>query len=132
MTHDEAADARPTKVRFLVLAASCSLAIVTYIHRVGFATASAEIREPLGLSDGQIGALMAAFMVAFPVFLDGDFDVVRLAQARLKIADKPALHHILQSRGLHGQRLSLCSLTSSMYCAICISVLRGWNCLLSI
>jgi len=68
MTHDEAAAAGPTKVRFLVLAAACSLAIVTYIHRVGFATASAEIREPLGLSDGQIGALMAAFMVAYGLF----------------------------------------------------------------
>lgn len=59
---------RPSKVRFLVLAAACSLAVVTYIHRVGFATAVSEIREPIGLSDGQIGALMAAFMVAYGLF----------------------------------------------------------------
>ncbi|MDR3622171.1 MAG: MFS transporter [Paludisphaera borealis] len=68
MTTIATAAARPTKVRLLVLAAACSLAIVTYIHRVGFATASAEIREPLGLSDGQLGALMAAFMVAYGLF----------------------------------------------------------------
>src|SRR5262245_31432996 len=59
---------RPSRVRFRVLAAACLLAVITYIHRVGFATASAEIREPLGLSDRHLGLLMAAFMVAYGVF----------------------------------------------------------------
>jgi sugar phosphate permease len=59
---------RPTHTRFFVLALACALAILTYIHRVGFATASAEMREPLGLSYRQLGWLMAAFMVAYGVF----------------------------------------------------------------
>ena len=37
--------ARPTWVRYQVLATACSLAVITYIHRVGFATASAEFKE---------------------------------------------------------------------------------------
>jgi sugar phosphate permease len=58
----------PSGVRFMVLALACGLAVITYIHRVGFATASAEIKEPLGLSDGDLGSLMAAFMVAYGLF----------------------------------------------------------------
>jgi sugar phosphate permease len=57
----------PTRVRFLVLFAACALAVVTYIHRVGFATASSSIREELGLTPGHLGWLMAAFMVAYGV-----------------------------------------------------------------
>ena len=59
---------RPTRVRFRVLALGCGLAVITYIHRVGFATASAEIKGPLGLTDGHLGALMAAFMLAYGLF----------------------------------------------------------------
>jgi ACS family glucarate transporter-like MFS transporter len=60
--------ARPTRVRFEILAAACSLAVITYIHRVGFATASAEIKEPLGLSDQHLGYMMAAFLVGYGLF----------------------------------------------------------------
>ena len=35
------------KVRYQVLAAACSLAVITYIHRVGFGTAAAELKTPL-------------------------------------------------------------------------------------
>jgi MFS transporter, ACS family, glucarate transporter len=59
---------RPTRVRFTVLASACVLAVITYIHRVGFATAIAEIKGPLGLSDGHLGWLMASFMVAYGLF----------------------------------------------------------------
>jgi MFS transporter, ACS family, glucarate transporter len=59
---------RPTRVRFQVLAAVCSLAVITYIHRVGFATASAGFKTSLGLSDTQLGWLMAAFMVGYGLF----------------------------------------------------------------
>ncbi|HEV3163916.1 MAG TPA: MFS transporter [Isosphaeraceae bacterium] len=59
---------RPTWVRYQVLASACVLAVITYIHRVGFATASAEFKAPLGLSDGHIGYVMAAFMVAYGLF----------------------------------------------------------------
>jgi ACS family glucarate transporter-like MFS transporter len=64
----EVGTVRPTRVRYRVLLAACSLAVVTYIHRVGFATASAEFKGPLGLNDQQLGYLMAAFMVAYGVF----------------------------------------------------------------
>ena len=59
---------RPTRVRYQVLAAACSLAVITYIHRVGFATAAAEFKTPLGLSDTHIGWLMAAFMIGYGLF----------------------------------------------------------------
>ena len=59
---------QPTRVRFAVLGGACALAVVTYIHRVGFATASAEMRGPLQLSDQHLGMLMAAFMVAYGLF----------------------------------------------------------------
>jgi MFS transporter, ACS family, glucarate transporter len=59
---------RPSRVRYRVLAAACVLAVITYIHRVGFATASAEFKEPLGLSDTHISWLMAAFMIGYGLF----------------------------------------------------------------
>jgi ACS family glucarate transporter-like MFS transporter len=59
---------RPTRVRFLVLASACVLAVITYLHRVGFAVASAEFRGPLGLDDSDIGTLSAAFMIAYGLF----------------------------------------------------------------
>lgn len=62
------ASARPTQVRYRVLAAACALAIVTYVLRVGFSTASGELKEPLGLNTRQLGYLMAAFMVAYGIF----------------------------------------------------------------
>ena len=65
---DDLAPARPTWVRYQVLAAACSLAVITYIHRVGFATASAEFKTSLGLTDQHLGGLMAAFMVGYGLF----------------------------------------------------------------
>jgi len=55
-------------VRYQVLAAGCSLAVITYIHRVGFATASAEFKKSLNLTDGHLGDLMAAFMIGYGLF----------------------------------------------------------------
>jgi ACS family glucarate transporter-like MFS transporter len=74
--------ARPTWVRYQVLASACTLAVITYIHRVGFATASAEFKEPLGLTDQHLGYLMAAFMIGYGIFempwgLLGDYLGVR-------------------------------------------------------
>ncbi len=59
---------RPTWVRYQVLAAGCSLAVITYIHRVGFATASAEFKTSLNLTDGHLGSLMMAFMIGYGLF----------------------------------------------------------------
>ena len=58
----------PTRVRYRVLAAACGLAVLTYLHRVGFATASAAFQKPLGLDDRQMGTLMAAFLAAYGLF----------------------------------------------------------------
>ena len=45
-----------------------ALAVVTYLHRVGFATAWAEFKIPLGLSDDLLGWVMAAFMIGYGLF----------------------------------------------------------------
>jgi sugar phosphate permease len=67
-TSSEQLPVRPTWVRYQVLAAGCGLAVITYIHRVGFATASAEFKTSLNLTDKQVGWLMAAFMIGYGVF----------------------------------------------------------------
>jgi sugar phosphate permease len=59
---------RPTWVRYQVLASACTLAVITYLHRVGFATAWAEFKVPLGLSDDDLGRVMAAFMIGYGLF----------------------------------------------------------------
>ena len=55
-------------MRYQVLASACTLAVITYLHRVGFATAWAEFKAPLGLTDDDLGRLMAAFMMAYGLF----------------------------------------------------------------
>lgn len=57
-----------TSVRLAVLGAACTLAVVTYLHRVGFSSASSELQEALDLSSRQTGSLMAAFMIAYGLF----------------------------------------------------------------
>jgi sugar phosphate permease len=59
---------KPTRVRFAVLASVCVLAVITYLHRVGFSTASADFKTQLGLNEEQIGYLMATFMLAYGIF----------------------------------------------------------------
>ena len=63
--------AEPTpasRVRYRVLALACALAVVTYIHRIGFSVGASEIKRSLGLDDAQIGYLMSAFLVAYGCF----------------------------------------------------------------
>jgi MFS transporter, ACS family, glucarate transporter len=62
---DQIAPGRDSRVRYLVLAAACCLAIVAYLHRVGFATAAPELKQQTGLSDYDLSSLMAAFMLAY-------------------------------------------------------------------
>lgn len=59
---------RPTRVRYQVLAVACSVAVVTYIHRVGFATAFTEMKSDLCLSTEELGYLMTAFLLAYGAF----------------------------------------------------------------
>ena len=49
----------------LVLGWACALAIVTYLHRVGFSAIVPSLRGQLGLDDHAVGYFMAAFMVAY-------------------------------------------------------------------
>src|SRR5262249_40624284 len=59
---------RPTWVRYQVLAAVCLLAMIAYIHRVGFASAGTYLKLDLGLTDQDWGIVMAAFLIAYAVF----------------------------------------------------------------
>jgi MFS transporter, ACS family, glucarate transporter len=55
-------------VRYKVLGLACAIAVVTYVHRLGFSTGAPEIKRSLGLDDEQIGYIMAAFLVAYGLF----------------------------------------------------------------
>ncbi|HLN31901.1 MAG TPA: MFS transporter [Gemmataceae bacterium] len=64
----EMSAARPTRVRYQVLFAACTLAVVTYIHRVGFARALPELQKDLGLDDVHLSWLTATFLFSYGVF----------------------------------------------------------------
>jgi ACS family glucarate transporter-like MFS transporter len=55
----------PTHVRYRVLAAGCSLAVLTYIQRLGFSAGLPEIKKALALNDTEVGFLTAAFLVGY-------------------------------------------------------------------
>jgi sugar phosphate permease len=58
----------PTQVRYHVLAAVCALALIAYIHRVGFAQGGTNLKRDLGLNDQEWGYVMAAFLLAYGAF----------------------------------------------------------------
>lgn len=64
----DAPSGAPSVVRYQVLAAACSVAVIAYIHRVGFASASPDIQKDLGFSERDIGGLMTAFVLAYALF----------------------------------------------------------------
>ena len=47
---------------------ACSLALLTYIHRLGSVAAAPQIKNGLGLSDEYMSYLMSAFLVAYAFF----------------------------------------------------------------
>jgi sugar phosphate permease len=60
---------RPTWIRYRILLAVCVLAVIVYIHRVGFASAARWLRPELGLNDDtDWSALMWAFLLAYGGF----------------------------------------------------------------
>jgi MFS transporter, ACS family, glucarate transporter len=59
---------QPTGVRYLVLAAACSLAFLTYVQRQGFVAGTPYIQRDLGLDDEQMGYLFAGWLVAYGLF----------------------------------------------------------------
>jgi sugar phosphate permease len=60
--------AAPTRVRYLVLAAACSLAVLTYLQRQGFVAGTPYLQHDLGLNDEQMGHLLSAWLVAYGAF----------------------------------------------------------------
>ncbi len=57
-----------SRVRYHVLAVACSLALLTYVHRLGFVVGNNDIKEGLGLTKSQMGNLASAFLVAYALF----------------------------------------------------------------
>jgi sugar phosphate permease len=60
--------ARPTHVRYQVLAVASSLAVLTYILRQSFVGGAPYIKEALGLNDEEVGYLAAVWLVAYGAF----------------------------------------------------------------
>jgi sugar phosphate permease len=58
---------RPTRVRYVVLAAGCSMALLSYVLRIAFALYANEIRLEFGLNKADVGDLMFAFLFAYSV-----------------------------------------------------------------
>src|SRR5205085_1956996 len=54
---------RPSRVRYQVLFAACGVAVISYVHRVGFATASTALKDDFCLSSKDLGYLMTAFLL---------------------------------------------------------------------
>jgi sugar phosphate permease len=55
-------------VRYLVLAAACSLAVLTYVQRQGFVAGTPYIKKDLGLDDERMGYLLSVWLVAYGLF----------------------------------------------------------------
>src|SRR5437588_2590734 len=60
--------ARPTFVRYQVLAVACSLAVLTYVQRQGFIAGTPFIKHDLALNDEQMGYLASVWLVAYGIF----------------------------------------------------------------
>jgi sugar phosphate permease len=77
-------DAKPTRVRDLVLATACTLAVLTYAQRQAFVAGMAYIQRDLRLDDREVGLLLAAWLVASGAFqLPGGLLVDRLGARHL-------------------------------------------------
>src|SRR5881409_3835159 len=59
------ANARPTRIRFLVLAWLCAAAALAYVSRNAIAVAESTVRSDLGLTKEQSGWLMSAFFFSY-------------------------------------------------------------------
>jgi ACS family glucarate transporter-like MFS transporter len=66
--HPSSVILHPSNVRYQVLAAACSLAVLTYVLRQGFVGGTPYIKESLGLNDEQVGYLAAVWLVAYGIF----------------------------------------------------------------
>jgi MFS family permease len=60
--------ARPTRVRHTVLWFALSLAVITYVDRVGISQAAGDIRRDLHISATEMGLVFSAFVLAYALF----------------------------------------------------------------
>src|SRR5262245_39142633 len=67
MLQDDTAP-RPTRVRYLVLAVACSLAVLTYVQRQGYVAATPYIGPDLRLDTDHSGFLAPICLVAYGLF----------------------------------------------------------------
>ncbi len=58
----------PTRIRYLVLAAATTSAVLLYLDRFCISFAETYIREDLGLSDTQVGWVLSAFFWSYALF----------------------------------------------------------------
>jgi len=63
-----AADMKPSKVRYWVVFFAVTLAIITYIDRVALSQAAPQITKDLGLSKQQMGWVFFCFLTAYALF----------------------------------------------------------------
>ncbi len=63
--HAAVPGARPRDSQTFVMASASLLAIVVYIHRLGFAVAAGDPDGPFHLSDRELGDLMSAFLLGY-------------------------------------------------------------------
>jgi sugar phosphate permease len=57
-----------SRVRYQVLAVACSLAVLTYVHRLAFSVGNKAIADGCCLDEEQMGYLAASFLVGYAVF----------------------------------------------------------------
>ncbi len=60
--------AKPTRVRYGVLAFACALSTITYLDRVCFGTVASNVQSEFGLSESEKGWLFTAFAFAYAIF----------------------------------------------------------------
>jgi sugar phosphate permease len=65
---DPTAPTSATRVRYLVLASACSLAVLTYVQRQGFVAGTPYIKNDLQLTDSQMGDLASIWLAAYGLF----------------------------------------------------------------
>ena len=65
---EKQSSARPSVVRFAVLAWLCAAAALAYVSRNAIAVAESTVRGDLGLTKEQSGWLMSAFFISYAVF----------------------------------------------------------------
>jgi ACS family glucarate transporter-like MFS transporter len=63
-----AADQRPTRTRYWVVVLAITLAVVQYIDRVAISQAKGDIARDMKFTDVQMGAIFAAFGLAYALF----------------------------------------------------------------